>query len=72
MTQKNMGRKRVVSQEKQVAHIEQFDRKKPLLTRMAVKIITGMAAGKDEKKFVHNPKRMLCSDSLTYEFKIYF
>ena len=27
MTQKNMGRKRVVSQEKQVVHIEQFDRK---------------------------------------------
>lgn len=45
---------------------------KPLLTRMTVKIITGMAAGKDEKKFVPNPRRMLCSNCFTYEFKKYF
>lgn len=45
---------------------------KPLLTRMAVKIITGMAAGKDEKKFVPSPRRMLCSNCFTYEFKMYF
>lgn len=61
MTQKNMGGKWVVSQEKQVAHIEQFDRK-PTLPRIAVKIITGITSGKDEKGFVHNPRRILSSD----------
>lgn len=60
-----MGRKRVVSQEKQVAHTEQFDRK-PSLPRMAVKIITGIiTSGKDKKGFVHNPRRMLDSDCFT-------
>lgn len=57
----NMGGKRVVSQERQVAHTEQFDRK-PTLPRMAVKIITGITSGKDEKEFVHNPRRILGSD----------
>ena len=56
-----MGRKRVVSQEKQVAHIEQFDRK-PSLPRVAVKIITVITSGKDGKESVHNPRRMLGSD----------
>lgn len=72
MTQKNMGRERELFFRKSKLHTLNNLIEKPLLTRMAVKIITGMAAGKDEKKFVHNPRRMLCSDCFTYEFKILF